>query len=205
MSGPSGREPISGYNWEQLRGLLRRILPFARRFLTGKPTMEQVSEITVRRARPSDAERIAAFVNRTQPQGPPVARETVLLRFGTVGFFIAEAGEELVGLLGWQVENLVVRVTDFLIFPVRYRVTAGHALLTAMEDAARELQCEAAILFMPADTPQDVLTFWEAFGYGFREVINLPRAWREAAREFRGGGDWVVIKQLREDRVLRPI
>lgn len=205
MSGPSGREPISEYNWDQLRGLLRCILPFVRRLSTRKPTMEQVPQIVVRRARPSDAERIAAFVNRAQPQGPPVAREAVLNRFGTVGFLVAEAREEMVGLLGWQAENLVVRVTDFLIFPVRYRITAGRVLLAVMENAARELQCEAAILFMPADTPQDVLAFWEAFGYGFREVISLPRAWREAAGEFRGGGEWLVVKQLREERVLRPI
>ncbi|HIQ02711.1 MAG TPA: GNAT family N-acetyltransferase [Anaerolineales bacterium] len=167
--------------------------------------MDQLPEIKVRRARPSDAERIAMFVNRTRPPGQEITPEEVLSRFGMAGFLLAEAGGEMVGLLGWQAENLVARVTDFLILPARFRLTAGRELLTAMEEAARELQCEAAILFVPSNTSLEVLSFWEAFGYSFREVAALPRAWREAAREANPSGDWVVLKQLREDRVMRPM
>ena len=167
--------------------------------------MEQVPEVKIRRARPSDAAGIAAFVNKARPGGTPVTREAVIGRLGMVGFFIAEARGEAVGLLGWQVENLIARVTDFIIFPNLFRVTAGHALLAAMEKAAQELQAEAAILFVPANTPQEVLDFWEAFGYSFRQVAGLPRAWREAAQETHPSGEWVVLKQLREDRTLKPI
>ncbi|MEO0250322.1 MAG: GNAT family N-acetyltransferase [candidate division WOR-3 bacterium] len=167
--------------------------------------MAQVSEIRIRRARPSDAEQISAFVNRVRPHGPAVTRESVLQRLGVVGFLIAEVDQEIVGLLGWQVENLVVRVVDFLIYPHRYRVSAGRALLDEMEKAAQELQAEAAILFMPANTPQEVIDFWEAFGYGFKEVASLPRAWREAAREANPSAEWVVLKQLRAERVVRPL
>lgn len=167
--------------------------------------MEQVPEVKVRRARPSDAERIALFVNKAQPRGDRITAEEVLRRFGEVGFFLAEAGGEMVGLLGWQAENLVARVTDFLILPARFRITAGRVLLTAMEEAARELQCETAILFVPSNTPREILAFWEAFGYTFRQVAALPQPWREAAREANPAGDWVVLKQLRADRVLRPI
>ncbi len=167
--------------------------------------MAEVSDIVVRRARPSDVDQIAAFVNRVRPQGPPVSREAVLQRLGAVGFFVAEAGQEMVGLLGWQVENLVARVSDFLIYPHRFRVSAGRALLTEMEKAAQELQAEAAVLFMPADTPQEAIGYWEAFGYSFQEVLRLPKAWREAALEANPAAEWVVLKQLRSDRVLRPI
>ncbi len=192
-----GRVGLSGYNDNVLTA--QRLQP------EGIGRMGQVPEITVRRARPSDAERIAAFVNRARPQGKRVTREAVVARLGKVGFLIAEADGEIVGLLGWQVENLIARVADFMISPNRYRVTAGHALLTTMEQAAHELQAEAAILFVPADIPREVLAFWEAFGYGFREVASLPRAWREAAREAYPAGEWVVLKQLRQDRVLRPM
>ncbi|MBN1956519.1 MAG: GNAT family N-acetyltransferase [Anaerolineae bacterium] len=164
--------------------------------------MEQT--IQVRRTRPSEAERIAAFVNRTRPQGPAITPDAVIERFGTVGFLTAEVNGEIVGILGWQVENLVARVADFLIFPWHYRITAGRSLLAEMESAARELQCEAAMLFVPANTPREVLAFWETFGYGFKEVASLPRAWREAARESHPAGDWVVLKQLREERVTTP-
>lgn len=166
--------------------------------------MAESTEIRVRRARPSDAGEIAAFVNRARPQKPVSAAE-VLERLGTVGFLLAEMGGELVGILGWQVENLVVRVTDFLIYPARLSLSAGQALLTSMEEAANELLCEAAILVIPANPPPEVLQFWEVFGYYPREIASLPRAWREAAREANPASEQVVLKQLRRERILHPI
>jgi N-acetylglutamate synthase-like GNAT family acetyltransferase len=166
--------------------------------------MAESLQIRIRRARPADAERIAAFVNRGRPQKPVTPTE-VLQRFGTIGFLLAESDEELFGLLGWQVENLVVRVTDFLVFPARLRLLVGQALLTAMEEAAQELMCEAAILIIPTSAPPEVLQFWETFGYQPRDIASLPRAWREAAREANPLQNQVVLKQLRTDRILRPI
>jgi N-acetylglutamate synthase-like GNAT family acetyltransferase len=110
--------------------------------------MGDAPQIRIRRARPADAGQIAAFVNRGRPQ-KPITPDEVLQRLGVVGFLLAEADGDLVGLLGWQVENLVVRVTDFLIFPARLSLPVGQALLTAMEEAARELMCEVAILILP--------------------------------------------------------
>jgi len=162
-------------------------------------------EHKVQRARPSDAERIAAFIAQAQPQGPKVTPKEVLDRLGTAGFLLAEVDGTLVGLLGWRAENLIAQVTDFLVFPTRFRLSAGRMLLAAMEQAARELQCEAVVLFVPPDTPPEVLQFWETFGYGLRRAVELPRAWREVAREANPAGDWVVLKQLREGRVLKPL
>ncbi len=166
--------------------------------------MGESSPVSIRRARPADAERIAAFVNRGHPP-KPVTPSDVLQRFGTVGFLLAEMDGEIVGLLGWQVENLVVRVTDFLILPARLNLPVGQALLAAMEKAAQELMCEAAILIIPTHAPPEVLQFWETFGYQPRDIASLPRAWREVAREANPLQDQVVLKQLRTDRVLRPI
>lgn len=166
--------------------------------------MTESSQIRIRRARPADAEQIAAFVNRGRPQ-KPVTSSDVLQRFGAIGFLLAEMGGEMVGLLGWQVENLVARVTDFLVFPARLSLSVGRALLQAMEEAAQELMCEAAILIIPANAPPEVLQFWEIFGYQPRDIASLPRAWREAAREAHPLQDQIVLKQLRADRVLRPI
>lgn len=167
--------------------------------------MSESVGVTVRRARPSDAPRIAEFVNRAGAGKKPITPQDVLERFGVVGFLLAEKDGELVGLLGWQVENLVVRVTDFLIFPAHLRLVAGRALLTAMEQAAQELLCEAAILIVPNNVPREVLQFWEAFGYTPRDLDSLPKAWREAAREANPATDRVILKQLREERILHPV
>lgn len=167
--------------------------------------MEQLRQVTVRRARPSDAERIAAFVNRAQPRGREVGVEAVLGRFGAVGFLLAEREGVLVGLMGWQVENLVARVTDFLILPASERLVVGRVLVEAMEQAARDLQCEVAVLFVPERSPPGLTAFWEAFGYRSQEVAALPKVWREATQEAHSVGESVLLKQLREGLVRHPL
>ncbi|MGD1995483.1 MAG: GNAT family N-acetyltransferase [Anaerolineae bacterium] len=167
--------------------------------------MAEVSEASVRRARPADAERIAAFVNRARSRERLLAPEDVRDRFGTVAFLLAQRGGEVVGLLGWRVENLVARVTDFLVWPAAQRVVAGRALLSAMEVAAGELLCEAVILFVARDCPSEVLDFWKAFGYERRKVAELPKAWREASKEVRSVEEQILLKQLRDDLVRRPL
>lgn len=164
-----------------------------------------MSEIRVRRARLEEARLIAAFVNLARPTARPVTEDEARRRLGTVGFLVAEQDGEMIGLLGWQVENLVARVTDFLVWPTTERLVAGRALIPAMEDAARQLLCEAAILFLPRNAPPELLRFWQAFGYELREVAALPRAWREVAREIRSVDEQVMLKQLREDMIRSPI
>lgn len=168
--------------------------------------MARRQEIAVRRAKISDAGRIAAFVNRAQPGQSEIDEQTVIARLGSVGFLLAERGGNLVGMLGWQAENLVVRVTDFLIRPASERIVAGRALLSEMEQAATELQCEVALLFLPCPSPPHLVEFCKTFGYMPRSVASLPKAWREAAREARIENDeTMLMKQLRPDRVFRPL
>jgi len=167
---------------------------------------KEVPEIHVRRTRPSDTGRVADFLNRALRGGQSVSPESVLAYLGRAGLILAEADGEVVGLLGWQAEDLVARVTDFLIFPPDLCLRAGRALLSMMEDTARELQCEAVILLMPPHISPEVVTFWKGFGYSQRKIISLPRPWQEAAREVRARDeDQVLMKQLRQDRVLRPL
>ena len=167
--------------------------------------MEKDPEIRVRRARPSDADRIAEFINRAQAGAISVAAGDVRERFGVIGFMLTERDGEIIGLLGWRVENLVARVTDFLVWPAVERLVAGRAMVSEMEQAGRELQCEAALLYLPRHVPTQLLAFWEAFGYQVKKVESLPKAWREAAQEVRSLGERVVVKQIREDMISSPL
>jgi len=163
-------------------------------------------EITVRRAKMSDAGKIAAFVNRARQGQPEIDEQTVTARFRNVGFLLAERDGNLVGMLGWQIENLVVQVSDFLVCPAQERITVSRALLSEMDRAAAELQCEVVLLSLPRPSPPALVEFCKAFGYAPKIVASLPKAWREAAHEALIGSDEAILmKQSRPNRVLHPL
>ncbi|HEY71671.1 MAG: hypothetical protein DRJ03_15020 [Chloroflexi bacterium] len=165
-----------------------------------------MQEITVRRAKPSDAAKIAAFVNRGRRGQVQIDKLAVIERFGSVGMMVAELGDKLVGMLGWRAENLIVRVTDLLIAPIPEGVAVARELLSEMEQTAGELQCEAALLFLPRPHHPKLVKFCNTLGYESQIVGNLPKAWQEAAVEARvGGEEAVLVKQLRTGRVARPL
>ncbi len=161
--------------------------------------------IEVRKAKLQDAEAIADFVNSARP-GADVNRLAVAERFSQVGFMLAENEDgALVGLVGFQVENLVIRVKDFLISPADERVAVGRELIAAMEQAGVELQTEASFLFLPPNPSQELIQYWESFGYEHRKISDMHRAWREAAVEWDAEGQEAMVKQLREDLTRKPL
>ena len=168
--------------------------------------MVQGQEITVRRARVSDAGRIAVFVNRAWGGRLELDELVVIERFGSVGFLLAERDGALVGMLGWQAENLVVRITDLLVSSVSERIAVSQALLAEMGRSAAELQCEVALLLLPRPAPPALLEFCQSLGYEPQVVVNLPRAWRDAALEAQLKDDeTVLVSKLRDKRVRRPL
>lgn len=167
--------------------------------------MAQEQELVVRRAKSGDAEEIAAFVNRAR-RGLEIDRVAVIMRMGSVGFLIAERAGDLIGVLGWQAENLVVRITDLLIQPAHEREAISRALFSEMEQAAKELQCEAALLLLPRPILPEWINFCEAFGYEPRWIAGLPNAWQEAAYEARlEDGRTVMVKELSSRRATLPL
>lgn len=161
-------------------------------------------DIDLRRANLADAQAIADFVNNSRP-GAPVTRQTVIDRFGQVGFMIAYKDDQFAGILGWQVENLVIRVTDFLVGPLVDSTTVGQTLIGAMEAEGADLLAEAAILFLPSNPSDNLVRYWEGFDYTYQKVQELHRAWREAVSEWNAGADGVMVKRLRENLTNRPI
>jgi N-acetylglutamate synthase-like GNAT family acetyltransferase len=172
----------------------------------GQEDMTLQQEIAVRRLKPSDAGRIVAFINRAWRGQRKVDEAAVIERFGNVGFLIAEWNEEIIGMLGWQAENLVVGLTDLLVGSISDSIVVAEALLAEMEQAADELQCEAALMFLPHPTPAALTEFCGFLGYEPQTVASLPAAWREAA--YTSGfqdDDTIMVKKLREQQVFRPM
>jgi N-acetylglutamate synthase-like GNAT family acetyltransferase len=162
--------------------------------------------LQVRRARPSDAEQIAEFVNKALERDGLVDRHAVVARLGDVGLLLAEEDRTLRGLLGWRVENLVACVVDLIISPAQDRQRVGRRLFEEMEEAAADLHAEAAILFLPPAYPDELASFLEDLGYAPRSVATLRSAWREMASEAgRDDSDEIPVKELSSDEVSSPL
>ncbi len=125
--------------------------------------------------------------------------------FGDKAFLILQVGSTLTGVIAWQVENLVARTTDIVIDPALPLNQALPALVSEMERASKDLQCEASLIFVkPALAQQENL--WKNLGYAARTPQSLGiLAWQEAAQDSMPPGTVLLFKQLRTDRILRPI
>jgi len=160
-------------------------------------------QLAVRRAGSRDAADMAEFLSQTR--GNQITTTEVVESFGEKGYFLLMAGAALVGVMGWQVENLVARGLSFDLDSSVPLISAVPLWVTEMEKAAAVLQAEAALMFVPM-TMSTSPEVWGRLGYQIVAPKDLTvRAWQEAAQEAMPPGTTLFFKQLRMDRILRPI
>ena len=170
-----------------------------------QPEKAVKGEMVVERARPRQASEIAAFITRVSGNQRRMSREDVMAAFGEKAFLLLKLNRHLVGLAGWQVENLVARTDDVYVDPSVTLLSAIRLIMDEVERTSRDLQCEVSLLFLPPSIArqEDV---WRVLGYEVRQAQSLGvRAWQEAAQESMPTGTVLLFKQLRKDRVLRPV
>jgi dephospho-CoA kinase len=162
-------------------------------------------KLSVQRGGPGDAEAIARFLTRIG-RAESLSREDVLAAFGQKAYMLAVVDSNLVGLAGWQVENLVTRIDEFYLLA---GVPAGpvvEQLIDYIEGAAHVLQSEVSLLFLDQGAPLELLQAATRAGYEPRKIEDLRvQDWREAALESQPPNSQLLTKKLRKDRVLRPL
>ena len=190
--------------WDQVQDLWAEI-PRPKEPLLRPPPPPLPGEIRIRRGLPQDAHAIAEFITRVTRGKRRMDRQDVMAAFGEKAYLLIERGGQLAGAAGWQVENLVARIDEIYVERDLPLDQAIPALMAAVEEAAAELQSEAALLFLPPSLAQHI-SAWRAAGYRPQAVQSLGvRAWQEAAIESMPRGASLWFKRLREDRVLRPL
>lgn len=192
--------------WKQVTSAWQATVPVASVEEAPAPARRKpAGELSARRAGPKEAQIIADVINLLSRGKRHMTRDNVMAAFGEKAFLFLEQGEEVVGLLGWQVENLVSRVDDFFISTQVPLDKAIQTMITEVEKASKELQCEAALVFVPPQLVQS-MGIWQGLDYSARSIEGLHvRAWQEAAVESMHPGSVMLFKQLRKDRVLRPV
>ena len=190
--------------WKQVTAAWKRVSPSSD---TVPVVMKKADagDFAVQRGRPHDSELIADLITRLSQGKQKMAKLDVMEAFGDKAFLLLQSNDQLVGLAGWQVENLVARTTDLYIEPEHMSDKALETLVTEVERASKDLQCEASLIFPRPDLASYEAS-WENLGYEKRTSESLGvQAWQNAAIESSPPGSVLLFKQLRVDRVLRPI
>jgi len=159
--------------------------------------------IKTQRVMPKTSEALAGFINRLT--GKALNRMDIMAAFGQKSYWIATASGQIIGATGFQVENLITRVDEFLIIPGAPLGVVAKELILAVEEASRQLQSEVGFFYMPTNTPPLLVQAFREQGYHPTplDAITIP-AWREAAQESQPSGTAILMKQYRE-RILKPI
>lgn len=192
--------------WKQVSEAWKKISP-AQEAGPSTQVLPRVAagSLSLQRGKPRDAQKIADLITRLSKGKRTMSHEQAMEAFGEKAFLLLQLGNDPVGIIGWQVENLVARITDLFL---DHRVPPDQALplmVLEVERASSDLQCEAALIFPPIDLVGfDVI--WKQLGYERRspELLGV-QAWEDAALESMPQGSALFFKQLRTDRVLRPI
>jgi dephospho-CoA kinase len=190
--------------WERVQAEWAN-LPRPKEPLLTSPPVAKPGQFIVRRGRPQDADEIARFITRVTQGKKRMARQDVMAAFGEKAYLMILRDDRLVGVAGWQVENLVTRIDEVYFEGGLQLDLVIPALMESVEVASSELQSEASLLFLPPYLAQHGGA-WRSVGYRPQTIQGLGvRAWQEAAVESMPRGASLWFKRLREDRVLRPL
>jgi dephospho-CoA kinase len=190
--------------WRQVAKAWKELFPTYELGVT-RPDAAERGVLLVEKARPRHAVEIATLINRLSQGKVKPTSEDIMAAFGEKAFLFLKLDGAPVGIIGWQVENLVERTDEVYIDPGQPLSKAMQALLNEVETTSHDLQCEAALLFLPPELSRQE-EVWKSLGYEPRSIESLSvRAWQEAAQESMGEGESMFFKQLRKDRVLRPV
>ena len=189
--------------WQQVTAQWKKI------GLGGEPAAEPKKVVSgaleIQRGRPRDSKSIAELLTRLSTSRRKFSAEDVMAAFGDKAYMLLKMGGSLVGLAGWQVENLVARTTELCMDESLDIQKALEALILEVEKASRDLQCEASLIF-PDEALAKHSAVWTSLGYERRTPNTLGvQAWQDAAVESMPDHSTLYFKQLRQDRVLRPI
>lgn len=188
--------------WKQVVAEWKKVAPQSDTFQMVKPAE---GEFLVARGRPRDSAAIAELVTRLSGGARKLTQDDIMAAFGEKAFMLLQHNGKNVGVAGWQVENLVARTTEFFIDPSVPVEDALKILISEVERASGDLQCEASLLFLPGELTAHQST-WKQLGYEPRTAQSLGvKAWTDAAIDSSQPNTSLFFKQLRQDRVLRPI
>jgi N-acetylglutamate synthase-like GNAT family acetyltransferase len=171
-----------------------------------KPTAEiQVTDISIRRAKRQDLEAMATLIaTGTKGALNPDLSQMMELLF-TRAYVVAMAGDYVVGVAGWQTENLIAGLQDFYVLRDDLWPNVGRQMLEMIHDEVNKLSCEVAMAFVLNQAGAKPIEFFESQGYEQAQGKDLGYMWKDAAKEWQPENSALLYKKLREQRIMVPM
>ncbi len=159
--------------------------------------------IILHRAKPNNAKEIADFINK-QDHNQDLNAKDIMISFGEKAYFLIKENDKIVGLAGWQVENLVVKI-DTILFSNKEYIKAGlKKIFKEIESSAEDLNAEVSIAMIPKKdfaTENNI----SALSYEDIKIEDIKiKAWRDVINSTDINTHNFWLKTLRKDRILRP-
>jgi N-acetylglutamate synthase-like GNAT family acetyltransferase len=158
----------------------------------------------VRRASRDDLDIIAEIIGKGSQGRVTLDRTDVLQRLFEWGYWVS-ATSKVMGVVGWQATNFVACLRDFYVYPPVQRRRVGTPLLRRVQEEAKALSCEVALLLVDSGSSWRAIKFYRELGYERKDVGQMIKAWREVAEEHKSPDDIVLTKKLREKPVMLPV
>jgi len=193
--------------WQQVTAAWQRFVPVKAvgAFPVSQPVKLPLGEVNVQRAGPRQVEEIVRVYHQADAGNTSVDSNAIMAAFGDKAFLLLKIENRTMGVLGWQVENLVARTTEILLDPNVPAAQYLPILIREMEHASTQLQCEISLIYVPPHLAR-YDSLWISLGYAEKKPDDLNvLAWKEAALESMQPDSILFVKPLRQDRVLRPI
>jgi dephospho-CoA kinase len=164
-----------------------------------------LKDLTIRRAKRGDLGGMSELiVASTQGTLSPDLSEMMESLFSRA-YMVALAGGQVIGMIGWQAENLVAGLQDFYVLRDELWASVGQEMLGKVHDEVNSLSCEVSLVFVPNQAGPKPIEFLESQGYERSESKSLIPDWREAAVEWQPENSVLLYKKLREQRIMVPM
>jgi dephospho-CoA kinase len=162
-------------------------------------------EITVHRAKRADLEAMAQVIAVATNGALDPDLSQMMEAIFSRGYIIARSGSHVVGVAGWQTENLIAGLQDMYVVRNDLWPSVGKKMLAMIHEEIDSLSCEVAIAFVLKQAGSGPLEFLQSEGYEQAQLKELGYMWEDAAREWQPEDSTILYKKLRDQRIMVPM
>jgi dephospho-CoA kinase len=169
------------------------------------PIEVPAGDISLRRAKREDLNAMAELISAGTGDATTPDLSDMMEALFSRAYLVALAGDHVVGMIGWQTENLIAGLQDFFVLNDDLLATAGKQMLEKVHEEINSLSCEVALFFVVSEAGTKSIEFLESLEYEQAESHTLIPDWQDAAKEWQPENSVLLYKKMREQRIMVPM